>query len=333
MSITINMMGKFHLLKLLFSDINALIGLTYMNEFYKASINRVVDFIQANLSENLSLKQLSEVAYYSKFHLNRIFSAYMGESIYQYIKRVRLEKSAELLLANSKESITDVALSCGFENSSSFAKSFKKHFKMTATEWRKKSNNFSVKESPPSQIECGVFSINQSSPVWSYHFKNSIRQVFIEDILPLKFAYIRNVGPYQGGEVLFGELYTQILRWAAARGLVHANTIVWNIYHDNPKITEDKKLRVMVAIPVTDNVNPSGPVGATKIVGGKCGVCRFLLKRDEFADAWSWMLSEWLVTSGYEWDNRESFERCHGERIINGNHFFDVDICIPVKAI
>lgn len=303
-----------------------------MDEFYKTSINRVVDYIQANLSEDLSLQQLSGIACYSQFHFNRIFSSYMGESVYQYIKRVRLEKSAELLLANSQKAITEVALMYGFENSSSFAKSFKSHFKMTATEWRNKSDGFSVKESTPVQIERGKFSVNQSSPVWTYHFKNSIRQIVIEDIPPLKFAYIRKIGPYQGGEVLFGELYTQIFLWAAARECVDDNTIVWNIYHDNPKITENKRLKVMVAIPVMDSVNPSGHVGATRISGGKCGVCRFLLKREEFADAWSWMLSEWLVNSGYEWDNRESFERCYGDRIINGNHFFDVDICIPVKA-
>ena len=302
-----------------------------MNEFYNKSINRVVDYIQANLSEDLSLKQLSEVACYSKFHFNRIFSASMGESVYQYIKRVRLEKSAELLLANSRESITEVALMCGFDSSSSFAKSFKNHFKMTATEWRNKSNDFFVKESTPDQIEPGEFSIHQNSPVWTYHLKNSIRQVFIEEILPLKFAYIRNIGPYHGGEVLFGKLHTQLFLWAAARELVDDNTIVWNIYHDNPNITEDKKLRVMVGIPIMDFVNSSGPVGITKICGGKFGVCRFLLKRDEFADAWDWMFSQWLVNSGYEWDNRESFERCHGEKFINGHHFFDVDICIPVK--
>ena len=304
-----------------------------MNEFYEASINRVVDYIQANLSEDLSLKQLSEVACYSKFHLNRIFSAHMGESVYQYIKRLRLEKSAELLLANPKESITGVALMCGFENSSSFAKSFKKHFKMTATQWRNRSDGVSVNESPQPRIECGEFSIHRGSPVWTYHLKDSIRQVVIEDILPLKFAYIRHLGPYQGGEVLFGEVYTRLLRWAAARELINEDTVAWHIYHDDPNITDHNKLRVMVAIPIMDSVDPSGPVGITKISGGKCAVCRFLLKRDEFAGAWSWMFSEWLVNSGYEWDNRESFERCHGEKIINGSHFFDVDICIPVKVI
>lgn len=302
------------------------------NEFYKANINRVVDYIQANLSENLSLKQLSNVACYSKFHLNRIFSAYMGESVYQYIKRLRLEKSAELLLGNSNVSVTEVALMCGFENSSSFAKSFKKHFKMTATQWRSRSISVSVTESTPVQTARCEFAINQGSPVWTYHFKNATRQVDIKDIRPLTFAYIRNVGPYQGGEVLFGEVYTRLLRWAAAREMVNEDTIPWHIYHDNPNITEDKKLRVMVGIPVMASVDPSGPVGIAKISGGKFGVCRFLLKRDELAGAWSWMFSQWLVDSGYEWDNRESFERFHGEKIIKGNHFFDVDICIPVKA-
>lgn len=303
-----------------------------MNEFYKASINRVVDYIQANLGETLSLKQLSEVACYSKFHLNRIFSAYMGESVYQYIKRLRLEKSAELLEANSTVSITDVALMCGFENSSSFAKSFKKHFKMTATQWRNKPGNVPVNESAPVRIERAEFSIRQGTPVWTYHLKNAVRQVVVEDIPPLTFAYIRQIGPYQGGEALLSDAYTRLLRWAAARGLVNENTIPWHIYHDNPNITEYKKLRVMVGIPATDAVEPSGPVGITKIPGGRCGVCRFLLKPEEFAGAWRWMFSQWLVNSGYEWDNRESFERCHGKKTINGDLVFEVDICIPVKA-
>lgn len=304
-----------------------------MNELYIASVNRVIDYIQANLSEALSLKQLSQIACYSKFHFNRIFSAYMGESVYQYIKRVRLEKSAELLQANAKKSITDIALMCGFENSSSFTKSFKKHFTMTPTEWRDNAKKYFVKCSTAIRIERCEFSIHRGSPVWTYYLRDSILQVVIENIPPMKFAYIRNIGPYLGGENLFGETYSRILRWAAARELVHDDTIVWNIYHDNPKITEDEKLRIMVAVPVMDSVAPSGSVGITRISGGKCAVCRFLLKKKEVTDAWTWMLSEWLVHSGYEWDNRESFERCHGEKNVNGDHFVDVEICIPVKAI
>jgi hypothetical protein len=79
---------------------------------------------------------------------------------------------------------------------------------VTATEWRNKSGDFYVGESKPVEIECCEFFINRGSPVWTYHFKNAIRQVAIEEIRPLKVAYIRNVGPYRGGEIIFGEVYT-----------------------------------------------------------------------------------------------------------------------------
>lgn len=303
-----------------------------MSKTYKESINRVLDYIQENLEEELSLEQLSEIACYSKYHFNRIFTDHMGESAYQYIKRLRLEKSAELLQGIHHLSITDIALRCGFENSSSFAKSFKNHFRKTPTEWRTKVGECFVKQPNAANFEHCDFSIIQGSPVWTYHSKNAVRQVVIEEITPFTFAYIRNIGPYHSDEVLYGEVYNRLLRWAAARGLTNENAIAWHIYHDNPYITEDRKLRVMVGIPIADLVDPSGPVGITSMSGGTFGACRFLLKRDDFTGAWRWMFSHWLANSGYEWDHRETFERRHGESIINGEHYFDIEICIPVAA-
>jgi len=238
-----------------------------MNEFHKNRINRVIDYIQANIEKNLSLKQLSAVACYSEFHFNRIFRATMGESIYQYIRRLRLEKSAELLLTNTGKSITEIALDCGFSTPSSFAKSFKNHFKMNATEWRNRPNTLFDKESTPVQIENGQISIVKGSPVWTFHKEDLIRQVVVENFLPFKFAYVRNVGPYQGDEDLFSQLYTPLFRWAGSRGHLTEDTFTLNIYHDNPEITENNNLRVMVAIPVNSDIEPSGSVGVIRITG------------------------------------------------------------------
>ena len=302
-----------------------------MKEFYRAKINRVVDYIQANLEDDLSLEALSEVACFSKFHFNRVFKSVMGEPLYQFIRRLRLEKSVWLLLANPGKSITEIALICGFASSSSFAKSFKKHFKMSATEWRHKSQTAFDKKSIPIQIEHGKITVINGSPVWAFEKDDSVRQVMIEDIPPLKVAYIRNVGPYQGDEFLFQKLSNQLFQWAALRGQVNDNTVMLNIYYDNPEITEAQNRRVMVAIPLLDNVKPYGSVGITEISGGKYAICRFLLKSDEFTEAWDWMFSVRLTNSGYEWDNRESFERCYGEKLFDGVRSFDVDIGIPVK--
>ncbi len=303
-----------------------------MDEFYKDRLNRVVDYIQANLEADLSLKELSGIAYYSEFHFSRIFRVAMGESVYQFIRRLRLEKSAEMLLLNTGKSITEIALLCGFATPSSFAKSFKKHFIMNATEWRNKSNALFDKKSTPIQIENGQISIIKGSPVWTFKKGDSIRQVVIENFSPSNVAYIRNVGPYQGDEKLFNQLYTRLFQWAGSRGYLNEDTFTLNIYHDNPEITDNNKLRVMVAIPVNSTVKPSGPIGIIKVSGGKYGTCRFLLKKNEFGEAWDWMFSAWLINSGYERDDRESFERCFGEKLIDGVHYFDVDICIPVKA-
>ena len=72
------------------------------------------------------------------------------------------------------------------------------------------------------------------------------------------------------GEVfLFGDVYTRLFQWAAVRELVNENTIAWHLYHDDPTITEDKKLRVMVWIPVMDSVDTAGSGGIATISGGK----------------------------------------------------------------
>jgi AraC family transcriptional regulator len=303
-----------------------------MNEVYENRINRVIDYIQANLDTPLSINQLSKVACFSEFHFNRIFKKTMGEPVYKFIRRLRLEKSAELLLMKPKTSITEIALICGFASSSSFAKSFKNHFNMNATEWRNNFNTFFDKESKPVQIDQGKISFIKGSPVWTFNKNGLIRQVVIENICPFKIAYIRNVGPYQGDDTLFDKLYAQLSLWAVPHGYINDDTFTLNIYYDNPEITEKQKLRVMVAIPVENSVCPSGSIGVTKISGGKYGVCRFFLKKNEFMKAWDWMFSAWLSNSGYERDDREAFERCLGDKYIDGTRFFDVEICIPIKA-
>jgi AraC family transcriptional regulator len=302
-----------------------------MDEFYRDKVNRVVDYIQANIDSALSLKELSQVACLSKYHFTRIFQSVIGETPYCFIIRLRLEKAAGLLLANPEKSITEIALANGFATSSSFAKSFKKHFKMSATQWRKKSKTIYGKKSMPKQVEHPRISMINGYPVWTFEKDDTVRHVVVEDIHPMKVAYIRNVGPYAGDECLFQKLSEKLFQWAVPREQIDDSTYLLNIYYDNPEITKSSNLRVMVAIPLLDNIKPSGSIGIAEFTGGKYAVSRFLLKSDEFTEAWHWMSSVWLMNSGYEWDDREAFERCYAEKWIDGARFFDVDIGIPVK--
>ncbi len=90
---------------------------------YIARINRVIDYIEKNVDKDLSLEVLAGVACFSSFHFHRIFKAIVGETLNQFINRIRLEKSATQLMSNPNKTITDIAFDCGFSGSASFARS------------------------------------------------------------------------------------------------------------------------------------------------------------------------------------------------------------------
>ena len=85
---------------------------------------RVVDYVDANLGNQISLGDLAAAAGLSRFHFNRAFKAATGESPYQYVLRRRIE-TAQSLLAEWGSSVDQVAAAVGFRNASYFQKIFK----------------------------------------------------------------------------------------------------------------------------------------------------------------------------------------------------------------
>lgn len=88
-------------------------------------VKSVIDYIEKNLDDELNLDNIAEKAGYSKFHLNRIFSKIVGETIYKYIQKRRLTEAARKLVYTD-ESIIDIALISGYESQQAFTLAFKK---------------------------------------------------------------------------------------------------------------------------------------------------------------------------------------------------------------
>lgn len=101
-----------------------------MSEFnseYQKRINLAQVYIQNHLDEDITLDDIAKEACFSPFHFHRIFSSYSRESLFGYIKRLRLERAASELMWKD-DSIIEVAKRAHFKNSSSFAKAFKEYF-------------------------------------------------------------------------------------------------------------------------------------------------------------------------------------------------------------
>lgn len=103
---------------------------------YKRRMCLAMDFIVKHLEENPTLEEIAEAAYFSKYHFHRLFHAVVGETVAGFVRRIKLEKSANVLIYGQSHDITSVAHICGFSSSQNFAKAFRTHFGVTPTEFR-----------------------------------------------------------------------------------------------------------------------------------------------------------------------------------------------------
>lgn len=81
-------------------------------------------FIDRNYAAKTDLGDISDEAYFSKFHFTRLFKSIYGKTPHQYLTFVRIEKAMQLLQAG--ETVSDVCTAVGFESLSSFSGLFKR---------------------------------------------------------------------------------------------------------------------------------------------------------------------------------------------------------------
>jgi AraC family transcriptional regulator len=96
---------------------------------------RVLEYIEAQLGERLSLDVLAEEAAVSKFHFASVFSKSVGATPHQHVQHLRMQASAAMLRETDK-SILEIALTCGFLSASHFAATFRRHFAQNPSEYR-----------------------------------------------------------------------------------------------------------------------------------------------------------------------------------------------------
>ena len=102
-------------------------------------IKKVMEYIHDNYQNEITLAELAACAHIGKEHLCRIFKGVAAVSPIVYLNRYRVNRSLPLL-QDSSQSISDIAVACGFNNSSYFAKMFKRFMHCTPMQYRQKSN-------------------------------------------------------------------------------------------------------------------------------------------------------------------------------------------------
>ena len=312
----------------------------FLLEEYKGRINKVIDYISLHLNDDLSLKRLAGKAHFSASHFQRVFQRVTGETVNQFIRRIRLENAANKLKNNPKLNITEIAYDLGFSSSACFAREFRRYFGMSATmyryrEWSKESINCK-QESPI----CKTNGKNSKDVDSSFYYHNSEIsnkrrsdmkfKAEIKEMPEMNVIYIRHRGPYHQ----IGAAFEKVMKWATARDLIHfPETKIVSVYHDDPNVTEKEKLRSDACVTVPEGTETDGEVGSYIIPGGKFAVAHTEINEDEFGEAWDRLVGEWIPENGYQSDDRLCYEICLNNPHQHPEGKFIIDICEPVKPL
>lgn len=90
-----------------------------------------MEYIEANLAEDLTVERIAERTFLSKYHLMRCFKAETGQTVHEYISQCRLRAARDLI--RQGEAVTDVCFRVGFRSYSAFFRAYVKLFGMTPT--------------------------------------------------------------------------------------------------------------------------------------------------------------------------------------------------------
>lgn len=96
------------------------------------AVNEAIDYIFCHVEEDIGLEDVAEHCHFSKFYFSRLFKEQTGESVYGFIKRVRLEQSAFRLKVERDRRITEISADYGY-SSSNFSSAFKLHYDVIAS--------------------------------------------------------------------------------------------------------------------------------------------------------------------------------------------------------
>jgi AraC family transcriptional regulator len=302
---------------------------------YENRMHRVIAYIDDHLDEHLDLNKLAELAYFSPYHFHRLFLAWMGETLGDFIRRRRVEVAAMRLAAQPNTRILNIALSVGFGSAEAFTRAFKSRFGLSPTTWREQQNSLRKTNSNSSQVNSKhgqtlttLFAQNEISRKKDME---NLMKVTLVDRNPVTIAYLRHLGAY--GEPIARFWQEVYVPWAIMNKL-GANHARYGISHDDPSITAPEQCRYDACAEVSADFVAIGSAFKTTIPGGKYAVLKFKGNAEQVGEAWASLLRDWLPLSGLQLDSRPAFEYYPRDASFNPEtREFECEICIPVAPL
>ena len=274
----------------------------------KELINKSIDYIIKHLDEDISVDDIAEHFYFSKFYFCRSFKVVTGESVYEFIKRMKMDQSAVDIKLEKKKPITDIGLNYGY-SLSNYSSAFKKHHDVSPVQFRK-STNVSGMANP--------FYLEGLSGFEKFHNYNE--KIKIQELPDFLVIYERMIGNY----VELKEKWFNFLE--KYKAYIKADTLMIERFYNDPAITSLNSCLCDVCITTDESCKLDN---MTTVKGGKFAAYRFDGKIQDIFCTIQGIFSVWMPQSGYEMDGRCGLNIYR--KIDKENERVILDLYIPIK--
>ncbi|KXF83317.1 AraC family transcriptional regulator [Enterovibrio coralii] len=286
-----------------------------MTAQHLSRINDVLYHIHRDISRELPVRELADVAAYSEHHFHRVFKEVVGESIHQYIRRTRMEYAANQLMFDPVSSVLDIANKCGFNSVSSFSRAFKATFRVSPGEWRK--HDLQTAEKPY---------LTDPEVAAGYHrvAKRSLPVPKIVDAPERFVAYIRHTGYNR----TIKNAWRVLSAWAKSEG--RDGQAQFGLHHSNPAWVALENCRYVACIEIDKPIKVRGVVNQLVIPGGLHAVFHLTGVYGELLPQISKILEQWLPESGFKLGSTPAYVQYQNNHFLNDNERFELDFYLPI---
>jgi AraC family transcriptional regulator len=289
---------------------------------YARRIDRVIDYIRANLDRTVSLDELAGVACFSAFHFHRIFSVMTGETVNGLANRLRLEKAARLL-RYSDRGLVDIALDCGFSSPAVFSRAFRAAYDTSPSAFRRNG------EIEKSKIRKDLFRKGDYYLPLSGEEKKAAFPVRLIDLPQREAAYIRVVNT-EGGRVLAA--FERMIGWAKSQHVFEEGSL-FGMSLDDPHVTPQKLYRYEVCLAAGSAFTCADGMSKMTLPAKRYAALRVSGDIRMVATAWDYLFRDWLVASSHEPEHAPSLEIfLDKDKATDWSHF-ELDLCVPIKQL
>jgi len=271
-------------------------------------VNQSIDYIMRHLDEEISIEDVAAYCHFSKYYFSRVFKSETGESIYAFIKRLKMEQSALKLKIEKDKSITDIGFNYGY-SPSNYSSAFKKHHNISPTEFRRGLNTSYV-----------LHPIFPDKLTRFQSFEEYDQRITIQELNDLVVIYERHIGSY----IELGKNWCDFTE--KYKDYFKEDTLLIERSYDDPSITSVEQCLYDICMTVDEKCSLDN---VTTIRGGKYAVFRFDGLIPEIYAAFQGIFNIWLPGSGLEMDERYGFDIYRA--VDEENMRFVIDLCLPIR--